>query len=126
MDYAGVLTDGPPGVEAPLVGVLRRARGHGVRTGVLSNSATAPGGPGYWTGVADAVLASGPLGFAKPDPRAYLAVADALGLDPGECVFVDDLAVNVRGAAAVGMVGVVHHDLEVTLGELRILFDRVF
>jgi putative hydrolase of the HAD superfamily len=30
------------------------------------------------------------LGCRKPDPRMYAAGSDLLGLDPGECLFVDD------------------------------------
>jgi putative hydrolase of the HAD superfamily len=46
------------------------------------------------------------LGVAKPDPHAYLAVADALELPARACVFVDDILENVQGACAVGMRGV--------------------
>ena len=49
-------------------------------------------------------------GILKPDPRAYQAVIEALGLSPGDCVFVDDQARNIRGAEAVGM-KVVHFDV---------------
>jgi putative hydrolase of the HAD superfamily len=42
---------------------------------------------------------------------------------PAECVFVDDLPPNVRGAVAVGMVGVHHVDTATTLTELEALFD---
>jgi putative hydrolase of the HAD superfamily len=38
----------------------------------------------------------------KPDPRAYAAVCDGLGLAPGDCVFVDDQPRNVQGALASG------------------------
>jgi putative hydrolase of the HAD superfamily len=43
------------------------------------------------------------LGFAKPDPRAYLAVLEQLGADPGEAFFVDDRPDNVAGAQRVGI-----------------------
>jgi FMN phosphatase YigB (HAD superfamily) len=44
-----------------------------------------------------------------------------LGLPPNQIVFVDDLAPNVRGAVAVGMVGVQHTEVETTADELEIL-----
>lgn len=126
MDFAGVLTDGAgDGLESPLVGVLRRAHRAGLRTGVLSNADRAPGPESRWNGVADVVLASGPLGVAKPDVRAYQAAADRLGLATGECVFVDDLRANVLGAVAAGMIGVRHREISRTIEELEILFDRV-
>jgi len=37
-------------------------------------------------------------------------------------VFVDDIATNVRGAVAAGMVGVHHVDTGTTLEELEALF----
>ncbi len=43
------------------------------------------------------------VGVRKPAPEPYLAVADALGVPTEECLFVDDLPVNCRGAEAVGM-----------------------
>ncbi|GAA1768273.1 HAD-IA family hydrolase [Luedemannella helvata] len=42
------------------------------------------------------------LGCRKPDPAAFSAVARALGPDSTEILFVDDSAVNVAAARAVG------------------------
>jgi putative hydrolase of the HAD superfamily len=53
-----------------------------------------------------ALLSSSMIGVSKPDPRPYYAAADALGVAPQECVFVDDLVENVEAACAVGMQGV--------------------
>lgn len=39
----------------------------------------------------------------KPDPRAYQHCMDQLGLQPSNCVFVDDQLRNVRGAEAFGL-----------------------
>ena len=39
----------------------------------------------------------------KPEERIFQHAAGLLGLDPGECVFVDDIEVNVAAAEAVGM-----------------------
>jgi HAD superfamily hydrolase (TIGR01509 family) len=41
--------------------------------------------------------------FGKPDPAVYLSTADALGLDPGACVAVEDSANGVDSAIAAGM-----------------------
>jgi putative hydrolase of the HAD superfamily len=51
----------------------------------------------------DALLSSAALGCYKPDPGAYAATADALGLPPDACAFVDDLPENVAAARALGM-----------------------
>ena len=51
----------------------------------------------------DAVVDVVQVGVRKPSPEPYLAVAEALGVPASECLFVDDLPVNCRGAEAVGM-----------------------
>jgi 2-haloalkanoic acid dehalogenase type II len=49
-------------------------------------------------------LSAGILGCAKPDPRAYLSLADALTLRPEEIVFVgDEPLADVVGPRAAGM-----------------------
>jgi putative hydrolase of the HAD superfamily len=49
-------------------------------------------------------------GILKPDPRAYAAVTEGLGIAAADCVFVDDQQRNVDGARRVGM-QVVHFDV---------------
>lgn len=51
----------------------------------------------------DLVVNSARLGLAKPDAAAYLAMADQVGLPPGQLLFVDDRSENVRGALAAGV-----------------------
>ena len=51
----------------------------------------------------DAVLLSERLGVRKPEPAAYLAAADSLGVETSRCVFVDDLRRNTTAASALGM-----------------------
>lgn len=51
----------------------------------------------------DTILEASVLGILKPDPAAFRAAAAALGEDPRRCLFVDDLASNLDGAAAIGM-----------------------
>jgi len=41
-----------------------------------------------------------------------------LGLQPAECVFIDDIEANVLAAEAVGMAGVHHRDLDSTTRRL--------
>ncbi|GAA1976353.1 HAD-IA family hydrolase [Catenulispora subtropica] len=45
------------------------------------------------------------LGCTKPDPRMYRHASDALGLEPGECLFVDDDPELVAAAIALGYQG---------------------
>ncbi|XVV02971.1 HAD-IA family hydrolase [Actinosynnema sp. CA-248983] len=126
LDFGGVLTDlgeDFANPEPPLLAAARTAKRHGVRTAILSNADGLWAPPIAWQDVFDVVVTSGEVGFAKPDRRIYLVVAERLGLAPSHCVFVDDLAVNVRGAAAVGMVGVHHRSVNATVEELEVLLD---
>jgi HAD superfamily hydrolase (TIGR01509 family) len=51
----------------------------------------------------DTVVASGDIGFTKPDKQAYLITAERLGVAPTDCVFVDDRSPYCEGAREVGM-----------------------
>ncbi len=44
------------------------------------------------------------LGMRKPDPEAFKEIARRIGVAPGRIAFFDDLAENVRGAGAAGLV----------------------
>lgn len=107
--------------EPEMVGVVRRARAQGVRTGLLSNSWGLDYPRDGWVELFDVVVISGEVGMRKPDPDIYLHTAGLLSTDPSRCVFVDDLPPNVRGAVAVGMVGVHHRTVTETVGELEVL-----
>jgi len=72
----------------------------------------------------DVVVISGEVGMRKPEPGIYMHTASLLGVEPSECVFVDDLAHNIAAAVEVGMVGVHHTAYDATLMELEALFDR--
>lgn len=50
-----------------------------------------------------ATLSSGTLAVWKPDPRAYHAMATALGQPPAACAFIDDMPENVAAARQLGM-----------------------
>jgi FMN phosphatase YigB (HAD superfamily) len=63
-------------------------------------------------------------GLRKPAKAAYLGAASALGVAPGECLFVDDRPENVAAAEAVGMKGHVFKDaliLRAALVDARVL-----
>jgi len=76
-----------------------------------------------WDELFDVTVISGEVGMRKPDADIYLLCAQRLELPPEACVFVDDLSPNVRGAAAVGMVGVLHRTYDETVAELQTLLD---
>ena len=54
----------------------------------------------------DHLIESSKAGVRKPDPQIYLMMCDALGVPPQECVYLDDLGVNCKPAAALGMTAI--------------------
>jgi len=54
----------------------------------------------------DHVIESSKAGIRKPDPRIYLLMCDALGIAPSACVYLDDLGINCKPAAALGMIAI--------------------
>ena len=60
-------------------------------------------------------MISGEVGLYKPQPEIFQLGAERVGLDPSDCVFVDDLRENCEGAEAVGMTAVLHRGADGTL-----------
>ncbi|MDE2371436.1 MAG: HAD-IA family hydrolase [Burkholderiales bacterium] len=87
---------------------IAAARAAGCRLAVLSNELDLFYGAGFAQRLPllqgfDAIVDASYTGILKPDPRAYRACTDALALPAAACVFVDDQARNITGAAAAGM-----------------------
>ena len=51
----------------------------------------------------DAITYSFQLGCFKPNPRMFQDALSKMGLPAQECVFIDDVARNLEGAAKVGI-----------------------
>ena len=107
-----------------MVGLVRRARAAGIRTALLSNSWGNDYPRDGWDEMFDVVVISGEVGMRKPEPRIFRHTLDRLGLEAEQCVFVDDLRPNIRAAADLGLVGVLHASYVDTAGQLEILFGR--
>ena len=58
------------------------------------------------------VIESSKAGVRKPDPRIYLMMCETLGVEPAECIYLDDLGINCKPASQLGM-----HAIKVTSGE---------
>lgn len=106
-----------------MIGAVATARRRGLKTGLLSNSWGNRDSYEFehFDTLFDAVVISGEVGLRKPDPEIYALAARDLGVPPEQCVFVDDIALNVRGAVEAGMVGVHHVVTDTTLAELEAL-----
>jgi putative hydrolase of the HAD superfamily len=87
---------------------LTTLRSRGVRLAILTNfelpsihlTLQNAGLDPSWFSV---LLSSASIGYPKPDERAYLAAAAALGLPLSACAFVDDRIENAEAAQALGM-----------------------
>jgi putative hydrolase of the HAD superfamily len=106
--------------DEQMLAAVRRARGAGIRTGLVSNSM----GSGRYDRDAfpqlfDGVVISGEVGLHKPQPEIFRLGAERIELPPDACVFVDDLRENCEGAEAVGMTAVLHRGADSTLPELE-------
>ena len=58
----------------------------------------------------DVIFNTAEIGVAKPDAAVFHHVLDQLGLTAEQALFIDDLAVNVEGARAVGITAHQHVD----------------
>jgi putative hydrolase of the HAD superfamily len=106
--------------DEDMLDAVAAAKLAGVRTGLISNS----WGKGRYDrsrfpDLFDGTVISGEVGIRKPLPRIYELGAEAIGLAPSECVFVDDLPPNLKPAAELGMATVHHVSAETTIPELE-------
>ena len=54
----------------------------------------------------DHIIESSKVGVRKPDPRIYAMMCDALAVEPSRCIYLDDLGINCKPAAAMGMAAI--------------------
>ena len=66
----------------------------------------------------DAIIESSKAGVRKPDPKIYLMMCELLAVEPQACVYLDDLGINCKPAAALGMKAIKVVDVDQTLAEL--------
>jgi putative hydrolase of the HAD superfamily len=66
----------------------------------------------------DAIIESSKAGVRKPDPKIYLMMCDLLGVTPEVCIYLDDLGINCKPAAGLGMKAIKVMDVDQTLAEL--------
>ena len=119
-------------IRAEMVAALDWLKANGYRIGCITNNV--PTGHGaQMSSTADkaeaiaAILArfdhvveSSKVGIRKPDPAIYRLACDALGVSPGRCVYLDDLGINCKPAAALGMAAIKVSASEQALADLEI------
>jgi putative hydrolase of the HAD superfamily len=67
----------------------------------------------------DVIIESSEIGYRKPEQRFYEIALERLGIVAREAVFLDDLGVNLKPAAAMGMRTIKVIDPAVALQELE-------
>ena len=86
--------------------LLKEMKDRGLRIYLLSNAGKDQ--PSYWNRTPGAECFSGTVisafeGCIKPDPKIYGILLERYGLDPKECLFIDDVEENIAGAKRAGM-----------------------
>jgi putative hydrolase of the HAD superfamily len=99
---------------------IRTLRRAGYSTALLSNSWGCDEYPrADFPALFDAVVISAEVGMRKPEEEIFQHAARTLGLEPAECVFIDDIGANIAAAQACGMTGVHHTDAVTTAAALQ-------
>ncbi|MEH3099352.1 HAD-IA family hydrolase [Sphingomonas adhaesiva] len=105
-------------IRPRMVHALDWLKANGYRLGCITNNVPAGEGAGMSrtaekaAAVAailarfDHVIESSKVGIRKPDPRIYRMMCDTLGRAPERCVYLDDLGINCKPAAVLGMTAI--------------------
>jgi len=74
----------------------------------------------------DAIIESSKAGVRKPDPKIYQMMCELLDVPAAACVYLDDLGINCKPAAQLGMRAIKVVDVDQTLAELSAATGLVF
>jgi putative hydrolase of the HAD superfamily len=111
--------------DTAMVGLVGELAAEGRTLGLLSNIIedlvpVFEARHGEWLAHFSALTYSCEIGVAKPDRRAYEIAATRLGVEPADCLFIDDNEVNVVAARELGMRAEVFHSRD----QVRALLAR--
>ena len=113
-------------IRPQMVRALHQLKQAGFIQGLLTNNVTSATGDGTGTSsrgevlsIFDAIVESSVVGVRKPEPRFYELACEALGIEPHEAVFLDDLGINLKPAAVMGMRTIKVIDPDAALRELE-------
>jgi putative hydrolase of the HAD superfamily len=105
-------------IRPRMVAALDTLKAAGFRLGCITNNVPSGKGPGMAGSEAkavaiaeimarfDHVIESSKAGIRKPDPRIYAMMCNVLDVEARACVYLDDLGVNCKPAAALGMTAI--------------------
>lgn len=122
-------------VRPNMVATLDRLKSEGFAIACITNNVPAGKGAGMAMDDAkadavkaimqrfDHIIESSKAGVRKPDPRIYQMMCEALNKQPAECIYLDDLGINCKPAAQLGMAAIKVSGEEQALAELGALLD---
>ncbi len=117
-------------IRPAMVAALDALKAAGFRIGCITNNAKVGRGAGMSADPEKAaavaailarfehVIESAKVGVRKPDPRIYQMMCEALGVAPEVCAYLDDLGINCKPAAAMGMAAIKVTDERQALADL--------
>jgi putative hydrolase of the HAD superfamily len=117
-------------IRPQMVEALRRCKA-AFKVACITNNMKAGDGPGMARSADKAaavaeimtlfehVVESSKLGFRKPDPRIYRHACNLLGVTPEQCIYLDDLGINLKPARAMGMRTIKVGDPDTAIAELE-------
>ena len=112
-----------------MVAALKACKAH-FKVGCITNNVVSMHSPGQDEGqqaagamgqvmpLFDAIIESSKAGVRKPDPRIYQMMCELLAVAPANCVYLDDLGINCKPAAGLGMTAIKVVDVDQTLADL--------
>ena len=110
----------------PMIEFMQSLRGRGLRMALLTNNVRE--WEPLWRAklpeideVFEVVVDSAFVGMRKPDPEIYTLTLERLGdgLEPADCLFVDDVDVNCETARSLGMRAVHYVEADRAIAEIR-------
>lgn len=106
-----------------MIDLMRELKGQGYRMAMLTNNVRE--WEPLWRSmlpvdeIFETVVDSGFVGCRKPESRIYALTLERLGLEAGDCLFIDDVEVNCEGARRMGMQAVHFRENAQAISEIR-------
>ena len=118
LDGASVIACLSGDIRPDMVAALDMLKSKGFALGCITNNV--PSGKGAGMAMSDEkaaaisavmdrfdhIIESSKAGVRKPDPRIYAMMCAALEVKPSQCIYLDDLGINCKPAAAMGMAAI--------------------
>jgi putative hydrolase of the HAD superfamily len=116
-------------VNEAMIGVMRDARSRGYRMALLTNNVRE--WEPHWRAMVpvdeifELIVDSAYVGMRKPEPEIYELTLERLGngIGASDCLFVDDVEVNIDAARAIGMEAVHFQTNEQAIPEIEAALD---